>query len=178
MSAAKATLPAGTSDKVRKLLEAAKERHDQVGEILAEIETLLGGGVGIGEKLKAAYARWIELHATRYPGKYVFVYAKDAPQMKRLIGALGLEELLDRMATYIRDSDPFLTKARHPFGLFVSGVNRYVAEGKAAEDLELEAEGVPDCKHDPRCKTDAEHTKRKIADMRGGSHSGPVGDVL
>lgn len=178
MSAAKAMLSACTSEKIRKLLEFAKGRHDQVGEILAEIETLLGGGVGIGEKLKAAYARWIELHATRYPGKYVFVFAKDGPQMKRLIQALGLEELLDRMATYIRDSDPFLTKARHPFGLFVSGVNRYVSEGKDAEALELEAEGVPDCHHVPACKSDAEHTRRKLEEMRRGSHSGPVGDVL
>jgi hypothetical protein len=178
MAAAKTTLPAGTADKVRKLLEALKERYDQSGEIIAEIETLLGGGVGIGEKLKAAYAKWIELHAVRYPGKYVFVFAKDAPQMKRLIAALGLEELLERIANYIRDSDPYLTKARHPFGLFVSGVNRYVSEGKTAEDLELEAEGVPDCKHDPPCKTDVEHTRRKVQDMRGGSHSGPTGDVL
>lgn len=134
-------------------------------ELVEEITRLLGGSAGIGEQLKAMYARWTELHAARYPGKYVFAWVKDAPQMKRLLVALGAEELAGRMATYLRDNDEYLRKARHPFGLFVAGVNRYVAEGKQAEELTL-AERPADCKHTPPCRDDMEHTRKRSADMR------------
>lgn len=154
--------------KVRKLLGELRELHDKAQAIHDEIDRLLGGGVGIGPQLKVAYVKWIELHATRYPGQYVFVYQKDAPQMKRLILALGLDELLLRMGNYIRDSDPYLTKARHPFGLFVVGVNRYAQAGPVGE-LELAAES--------ELESDAAKTAARARANRG-SHSGPVGDVL
>ena len=166
--------------KIRKLLVAIAERQEQIGELLDEVNTLLGGGVGVAQRLKQAYAKWSELHALRYAGAYLFAFVKDAPNMKRLLKQFGPDDLFVRMAAYIRDDEAYLVRARHPFGLFVVHVNRYAGLAPESEALRLtpDEDRPADCRHVPPCATDQEHTKRRSSEMRNGSHGGPVGDVL
>lgn len=159
---------------VLKLLDALDEVHRQQRALIDELRRTIGGGVPMGQLLKQSEKRFADLWSGRYPGEYVWSWAKDRPQMKRLITKLGLEELDRRMVNYLRSSDDFFKARRHPFGLFVSTINQHAAKGvEPADDLTLaggdENGAVADCKHAPPCKSDTEHTRRRNAEMRGES---------
>jgi hypothetical protein len=137
--------------------------------VLDEFDEVLGGGAGIGTMLKNVQRQFDEAWCARYAhgqtNRYVWRHAQDVPQIKRLLKALGYDELCDRALRYIESEDPFLLRARHPFGLFVSGINSYAGAG-TSPDLTLEGEPPPDCRHTPRCRTDQEHTKKRATDLR------------
>lgn len=123
--------------KLGKLFEALEDLQEKQGAIVKEIASLLGGGPGFGALLKQAERSFAAVWGERYRGAYLWRYAVDRPNLKRLIASLGIEELEIRMARYIRDEDAFLVRQRHPFGLFVRQVNQYASEGKPLADLEL-----------------------------------------
>lgn len=160
---------AATRAKVAKLLELAEEKHQQVGELLAEVRALLEGAPGIGDKLKAVEkgfdAAWCARYARGESGRYIWSYMKDRPQTKRLLRSLSVDDIIGRAQRYISDDDPFYVRARHSFGLFITNVNRFAAEGETP-DLELDAPAPVGCKHQPPCKSDAEHTQRRTRELR------------
>lgn len=153
-----------TLEQARKLLGVLTDLHRKQAATIAELETILGGGPSIGDTLKRLYRSFESVWAERYRVAYVWTYQKDAPNMKRLALSLGAEEVEARMTRFIADSDPFLTRARHGFGLFVAGINKYTAPGADLVDFELE-EGPLDCRHTPRCQSDQEHTRRRRDDL-------------
>jgi hypothetical protein len=155
--------------KLGKLLEALRDLHEKQGAILEEADALLEGKASIGEKLKTAEAAFDLLWSGRYAagraGSYVWRYQVDRPNMKRLLRKMPAEELTQRMVAYLRSEDPFYLRSRHPFSLFVSSINSWAPEQSAA-DFALDAPAVADCKHAPACRSDQEHTKKKLAEMR------------
>lgn len=155
-------------ERTRTLIAAFRVEHDKTAAILEELEILLTGGTGIAEKLKEAEGTYSELWAGRYRSAYIWAYQKDRPHTKRLIKLLGVEELKARMARYLQNTDVFFTSRRHPYGLFVSTIVQHARanDQPMAGDLEL-MPNVYDCRHDPPCKSDQEHTKRRAAEMRG-----------
>lgn len=154
--------------KLVKVLGVGRELHGKLGEILDELDALLGGKPGIAAALKefeGIYdALWCERYAKGEHGRYVWRYVQDRPHTKRLLKTLGLEELSRRADVYLRSNDPFYLKARHPFGLFVSSINSHAAPS-STPDLELSAPPA-DCRHVPLCASDQEHTRRRSAEMR------------
>lgn len=151
--------------KVQRLMVLLQEIREKEQAVLEEIDTILSGGVGIGTLMNQASKAWLAAWAVRYRGEYAWKHERDRPQIKRLVKSLGVEELTKRMNNYIRNSDPFFLQARHSFAAFVASINQH-ADISDAGDLELEA-GPADCRHDPPCRTDQEHTRRRNADMRG-----------
>jgi hypothetical protein len=166
---AETKLSAATLAKVVKLVGVQKELTEKLLAVNQEIDELLGGGAGVAELMKQFERTFDELWCARYAngerGRYVWRFAVDRPNLKRLLRTLGLEELTARATRYMRNADPFIVRSRHPFGLFVSGINTYAAEAPGGE-LTLEAPAVHDCRHSPACKSDQEHTRRKLAEMR------------
>ena len=158
-----------TLDKARlsKLLEVLKEQHGKTGALIEEINEVLGGGVGIAAKIREFDSAWTMLWQGRYHSAYQFNRTKDMPHVKRLIKAMGVEELVQRATNYLRNDDPFYAKARHSFGVFVASVNSHVGMPAPRQDFELAS--ATDCKHTPPCRSDAEHTGRKSAEMRAVS---------
>ena len=159
-------LPVARLKKIEGLLGVLMERHQQCAALIEEITELLGGGAGIAAQMKEFEGAFEHAWTQRYHGqRYLWRYVKDRPQTKRLLKTLGLDELTLRAARYIANEDPFLTRERHPFGLFVSGINRYAAE---SDGMPLYALGSPavGCTHVPRCTSDIEHTGKRSADMR------------
>jgi len=156
--------------KLAKLLAVGKDLHGKLGAVLEEIDEVIGGGAGIASQIKMFEAGfdavWCERYARGQTGRYVWRFSSDVPQIKRLLKMLGLDELKGRVIRYIANDDPFLVRARHPFGLFVSGINSYAGEGQAPAPLELEAEAPIDCRHTPRCSSEQAHTRRRSAEMR------------
>jgi hypothetical protein len=168
MAEGKAT--AANIAKAAKLIELAKDLLAKQHDIMLEVDELLGGRAGIGEQMKdlerAFDAAWCARYAPGQFGRYVWAYAKDRPQMKRLLRTLAIDELKLRILHYIKDDDHFYVKARHPFGLFVSSINRHTAESEPpAFALSSDARPVA-CVHVPACKSDQEHTRRRNEEMR------------
>jgi hypothetical protein len=164
------TMTKATLAKVVKLLEVSKDLHSKQADCLEEIDNLLGGRASISEKLKLLEAAfdtaWCSRYAPGASGRYVWNYAQDRSNSKRLLKSIAPEDLAARALRYIRSDDPFFVKQRHPFSLFVRSVNQWTPEGTAPEDLDLDSPVVGDCKHTPRCKDDAQHTRRRHAEMR------------
>lgn len=157
--------------KLKTLIGVAKELHYKQEQILQELDDLIGGAAGIAALIRRFEAAFDEAWGRRYAGnvrgRYIWRKTQDVPNIKRLVKALGIEDLEARAANYLRNDDPFITKNRHPFGLFVSGINSYANEGTAQpDDLSLDAEAPVDCRHTPRCKSEHEHTNKRIAEGR------------
>jgi hypothetical protein len=70
-----------------------------------------------------------------------------------------------RMTTYFGDRDVFIAKNRHPLNLFVSRINVY-ARPVSMRPEDLPDEIPADCRHDPPCRSDADHTRKRAAEMR------------
>lgn len=160
-------------DRLRRIHERQREIQttysEQMGALSDEVTALLAGDASIGDVLKRVEKHFDTAWAVRYApgqvGRYIWNYGKDRPQWKRLIKMLGVEELERRVLNYMRDGDDFYVRARHPFALFITNVNRFASE-QQARDFELQAPIVVDCRHQPPCTSDQEHTRKRMADMR------------
>lgn len=150
--------------KLERLVAELRDLQAKTYAITEEIQTVLGGGVGIAEKLKQLEQTFSTLWRARYGSSYIWNYGKDRAQSKRLLGTLATIDIEKRMVVYLKDTDDFYVRSRHPFGLFVSSVNRHAEVNADAGELTLEA--PPDCKHRPPCGTDQEHTRRRMEDMK------------
>ncbi len=158
--------------KIAKLVGALRELQAKQYEVTEEIDRLLNGAAGIGTLLKRVEHTFEDAWATRYHGKYAWAFVKDVPQLKRLLKLLGAEEVERRIGRYIGSEDQFFVRARHSFGIFVHSVNQFADETGAPADLDLDAPVVADCHHDPMCRSDQEHTRRKMQDVRGSTWGG------
>lgn len=161
-------------EKFRKLHEAQKaataDYREKMDAIAREIDTLLGGGEGVGAVLKRLETFYSDAWRVRYDNPYTWNYVVDRAQWKRLLKTLSVDEIEKRVLNYLRSSDEFYKKARHSFGIFVRSINQLAAEAKDTPDLELQPDGWGPClregKHTPVCKSDQEHTRRRTTEMR------------
>lgn len=156
---------------VLKLLGVVKEEYGKLGELLQEIDDLLGGGAGSAARLKMAEigfdVAWCSRYAPGQENKYVWNYGRDRVQMKRLIKMLGVEELVTRFGRFVVSDDPFYVRNRHAFGVFVANVNGFTEDRVAPAEFELGgAPTVADCRHTPRCRDDQTHTALKGKELR------------
>lgn len=160
-----------TIAKVVKLLTVLRDLDEKRAAVMAEIDTVLEGKASIGDLMREFSEHFDRLWGERYAGgqtgHYIWTYAKDKPHVKRLIQTLGVEELKARAVTYLRNDDAFYARARHSFGAFVASINSHAAPAApvagGGDDYDLRP---ADCRHVPPCRTDQEHTKRKMSEMR------------
>lgn len=129
-----------TLRKLTKLHETWFELAEKMAAVNDEIKNLLAGGPGIGELMKRLEHHFGECWNVRYRGEYVFNFAKDVPQLKRLIAKLGADEVERRMLRYLQNEDPFFMKARHSFGAFVASINQHAAAGGQQVERALQDE--------------------------------------
>lgn len=128
--------------KLIKLLSVLRDLREKEQAILDEIDTLLGGGVGVGEQLKTIQRAFSDAWYAAYWTAYVFNFAKDVPQMKRLLKATTVEDIVSRCGSYLANGDPFFQKGRHSFGMFVATFNQH-ASVRPETDLDgLEADAA------------------------------------
>lgn len=165
---AKPKLTAAQVATMVKLLEKGKELQEQQAAILEELDAILGGRAGTAAKLKAIEKGFDETWCARYArgksGVYVWAHARDRGTMKTLLRRMDVDEILARAARYISSEDGFYARSRHPWGLFVSSINQWAAPAAGNGELELDVEPLA-CSHNPPCRSDAEHTRRRHAEM-------------
>lgn len=157
---------AALKKKLQPLIELQRDLEEKLMAVTTEIDEILGGGAGIGAKLKQVEAAWKAVWSARYQGEYVFDYAKDRAQIKRLLTKAHFtpEDLTERMGEYIKDGDPFYVSKKHPFAIFVSTVNRWARVNGHAPDFD--SPSAVGCHHQPPCQSDQEHTRRRQAELR------------
>lgn len=126
--------------KISKLLEVLEDLEVKKQAVVAEIHALAAGRAGIGQRIKALRLAYFTAWGSRYQGVCAWEDAKNSALAKRLF-AQGFTDdaLAQRVTRYVRDSDEFLVRARHPFGWFYASINRYAEIGNGAE-LALDAE--------------------------------------
>ena len=139
--------------KIEKLLTALDDLDEKRDSIKAEIRALVSGDEGIGAKMKAVRDAWSLLWELLYRTPYVWQFAKDNAQIKRLLKSMSVDEVKARTTAYLMNSDPFFVKGRHSFGMFVATVNQHTPR------REVVARPVG-CEHENACVSDAHHTRR------------------
>ena len=150
--------------KLVKLVVAQGELLEKFVTLQEELDNVLAGRAGIAEKLHQVELAWLTAWSSRYHSDYVFNYAKDRAQWKRLLKTFTAADLQVRILGYIKSDDPFYANKRHPFGLFVAAVNSFTPAPAFSSSFEL-GDAVGDCQHKPRCLNDAMHTRRRRDEM-------------
>lgn len=139
-----------------KLVAVALEENQRQRDVLEELSKLLAGGPGIGDVLRDLYNYWNDLWP--HEGDYVFNFAKDAPNMKRLVKMLTVEELKQRMLIYLKCRDEFYHAKKHPFPMFVATVNNWAGNRAGDDSFNVPVVG---CLHSPPCRSDQDHTRKR-----------------
>lgn len=152
--------------KVAALIEVQDDLLSKLADVRDEIAELLAGRAGIGEHMRDFERHFDALWSAKYAGgrsgAYAWAHTKDKPHVKRLVKQLGCEELKARAVAYFKSTDPFYVNARHTFSVFVASINTHAGLSRERHDFDLSA--PVDCRHVPPCRTDVEHTQRKMAD--------------
>jgi hypothetical protein len=143
-----------------KLLPAIREELARLGALVDELEACTGGNATVGEKLKDVEQHFGELWQERYHEPYAWDYVKTRGQLKTLFRKLPVEIIKGRVSKYLANNEPFFADRRHPFGLFVSTVNQHVVPHE--QGLLVRPTG---CKHDPPCRDQVAHTKKRLAEQ-------------
>jgi len=98
----------------------------------------------------------------RYGTAYVPSYAKEIAALKRLVVALGPDEVAARIDRYLATDSGIYVQAFHPVALFAASVNKF---GSNLNQSTMAAPPI-DCRHVPACIDDQTHTKRKLQESR------------
>ncbi len=126
-------------EKVTKLIAAQQDCFEKLTVIQSELQSILGGGVALGQRIKDIQHTFGDEWAKRYGQPYVWNYAKDVPNIKRLLRTLPADEIQKRVLVYLRNNEPFYTTNRHAFGLFVTSINTHTP-ASVKEDFAVESD--------------------------------------
>lgn len=144
-------------------LNAMAKLLEAMGDELTAMRAVLDGEQTPAQDAKAVVTTFCRVWGLRYKGHtYVPVWAKDMAQAKRLLKDLTADDLFTRIGQYVKSDDPFYRNARHPFGMFVVNVNKFPGSIPAGGNDEFLTSAPADCQHVPACRTDREHTARKV----------------
>lgn len=157
------------SDEERKIkqlvarVDAAMNFNAKMHDELLAIKRALEGSNPTGEIFQHFSESW----ERRYRAKYVFNGAVDGNHIKRLLKVFDVPTLKARISRYIADDDTFPVKNKHAFNVFIGRVNSYATPASTdAVGFDLDATPVIGCMHMPKCRTDAEHTRKKMGELR------------
>jgi hypothetical protein len=137
---------------------------DQVLKNVSKLEQYISSDPKTN-KVKGYLAAFDQHWAARYGEPYVFAGAKDAAQAKNLLTKLGERELWQRTLNYLASNDNFYVSKRHPFGMLVKDINVFGSAAAAARTAPRSA-AVVDCRHQPPCTSDVQHTRRRSEEMK------------
>ena len=145
--------------KVVKLLAFHRDLLDKLEAVAAEMDDILDGKAGVGQRMKLFEERYKATWATRYPGEYVFTPTRDRPALKRLMKILSDEEIYTRVWNYLKSDDAFYVKVRHNFAVFAASINSHANLLPPAEETS--------CPHTPECRTRWTCHHLRIAEQSG-----------
>lgn len=149
--------------KLRATIALLRREVEIIIGAIGDLEAIMDGQATTGTTAAAALEEFGRLWSAKYRTPYV-VGNRVAilATMKRVLRAgVSGPELRNRMAKYLLSTDPFYLKGRHPLTVFLANVNAF-----AADALPLTSAAVG-CAHVPPCPSDAAHTRKTQAELRG-----------
>jgi hypothetical protein len=144
--------------KQRALFEKLTDIQNEIDEIL---EGKGGNSLRVRHLVHAFETAWAKRYGTN-GAQYVWAMLEDAANWKRLLRKLPENELEARIGIYFAANDEYYRQQRHSFRTFVANVNQFADE----RPLDLVDPPPSDCRHEPRCSSDQEHTRRRARDLR------------
>lgn len=145
-------------DALKPLMEKFRAQQAANYETLEEILLVMGGGITRAQQYRDLEDAFSTLWAGRYGNiGYRFDFARDRPQILKLIKAMPLDEIKARMARFVQSNDRFFIQCKHSFPIFVKTINQHVVEQPSA-DFALAEESPTGCSHVPPCTSDSQHT--------------------
>lgn len=154
-------------DKIAAALAAIRTAHVKLGDQITTLEAVLADQPTPTMIAKGLIAVFVTSWSRHYRGeKYTMGdgWVKHAEGFKRVLKTIPPGEVERRIEAYLRSPDPFYGKAHHDLGLFISAINKFGTRGRGLID-DIEAP-VVDCRHQPRCASDQQHTKRRTQEAR------------
>lgn len=150
------------------LLLEAREIHAKMFDLLEEARKLLEGEQAVGDHLKHLIHVWCTAWQAVYGSPYAWgsEAAKNAGHLKRMLKALTPDDITKRITGYMHDRDAFVVGTRHHFGLFVTRLNRYTDAPRLSFQDGPSVDCLREGRHDPPCRSNADHTQKKMAEMR------------
>lgn len=155
-----------TDKAIVKLLDDVKTSLAKLHDQVLALEAAVSGENPTRDVIAFWCSEWKRVHAANYD-----VTKADAGNFKRLVTANGLNEMKQRIARYLADRDRWLMQQKHPLGVFFKRVSGYATpQGRPAAFRAMENDEPPtmpsDCRHEPPCRDDVEHTMRRNREMR------------
>jgi len=150
---------------VLQVVAELKKMRDRLDAMVRDLEAKLEGSRTVGQQMKDLTEEFVKLWARRYGRPYVHGGAKDATALKRLLKSLDPAEIRRRMVFYFSNDDPFYAKAAHSITMFASTINQHVGASEQRA-LEQPAAAPADCRHQPPCRSNVEHTRRVQQEIR------------
>jgi hypothetical protein len=146
-----------------KLVPIMREEIEKLSAMVEEFDSLTGGKATVGEKIRECESHWSELWASAHGEPWVWSdYAKSRGNLKALFRkGLSVAQFKSRVSIYITGPNKYYADRKHPWGLFIQTINEHVREGG---DSDL-AEVPTGCKHNPPCRDQFAHTKRRQAEL-------------
>lgn len=130
---------------------------------------MLGGGrMSPARKYTAAQnltSRYVKGYEQRH-GEKPAVEPRDGKTLKEMATQFGEELVAQRLDAYLAWDDPFVADAGWPVYLFRRCWNR-LAQQVLKTQRQQRGSVARGCQHQPPCSTDAEHTQKRLKDMRG-----------
>ena len=153
--------------KVMAAVEAAIKQGEKTLEALRAIQALVNEQPTEGQQAKFLVGWYAGVWQKQYRRPLVVNWPKDMAILKRLLkSGISVEECQRRMTAFLQDgSDPFYVRSSHSIAVFASAVNRFGSRGSSDDDSFL-TPPVADCKHQPPCTSDQQHTSRRMNERR------------
>lgn len=112
--------------------------------------------------------RLTAFYSTEYQKKFnerPVINVEDGKILKRLVAQFGYEKVRERIGVYLSWDDDYVSEHGYPLSLLGRTWNRITAQ---IQKRAMRSSGgvVTECTHRPRCRTHAEHTKKRIAEMK------------
>lgn len=151
------------AERVASLIAEIRKLNERTFEHLGELEALLNEGPTVASQVPKLFAAWAQKWSAAHQGeKYVFAEGRDGGAFKRLLKALAFDDITTRMDAYLADADPWYVERRHPLAVFLKNIN-------SIGPLTDPTTAVVGCRHVPACKSEAEHTRKRLDEVRGAT---------
>lgn len=121
---------------VDKLRELDDDYCEKRAALMTELSAVLGGGEGIGDRLKRVKGEIGAIWQGRHKEVFAFDHVKHTAWLKKKILEHGEAVVIAKWHSYVANDEGYYVRARHSFALFMPGWNNWrgVVDASPIED--------------------------------------------
>lgn len=151
-----------TPERIMKIIDEMKHSIAKLHDQARMLEAAVAGENPVGEVVLFWRDEWHRVYGAKYD-----LTVRDKGNFKRLTTTHGKVEMKQRIARYLADRDTFLSRQKHPLSIFFTRVSAYATPAPLPRNqADYELATPADCRHEPPCRDDAQHTSLRQREMR------------